>query len=201
MFVISLDGPDGCGKTTIANLLLNILRERVKNKRIVRTALPSEMITGALTTILRNSADKISPEVFALVYAADHLHHYKTFMRTLPDDSIVIQERSLLSSIIYQGLIGGLDMEWLRGINKYCKNIPDLTLIIRTPTRVLLEREIGEAGHDVFEDGDHIKKQARAYYDLPSGLVKEFNVKLIDGTGTPLNIAERCYSEIINSIR
>jgi dTMP kinase len=196
MVLISIEGPDGCGKSTIANLILNLVREKHPNKRVIRTALPSTRITGMFTNLLRNSADKISPEVFALVYAADHLHHWQSLMKGMPKDSIVVQERSLLSSYVYQGLVGKLDMAWLREINKYCKTIPDLTLIIQAQVDVMVSRKAGENGHDIFETKEHIEKQANVYYKLPEDLKKEFNVVLVDGNKNPLDVATACFALI-----
>lgn len=95
--VFSIDGPDFTGKTTIANLLVEVLRERHHGKDIVfkRTELPSSLITGIFTKILRNSSDKISSNAFALCYALDHLHHYENYLKPLKESkqNIVIVKR------------------------------------------------------------------------------------------------------------
>jgi thymidylate kinase len=200
MIIASLDGTDGCVKTTVSNLVLNLLREKYPRFKIVKTALPSTMITGTLTGILRNSADIISPEVFALVYAADHLHHWREFMQSLPKDSIIMQERSLLSTYIYQGLIGKMDLKWLKQINKYCENRPDITIILRLPIETLVMRKFGESGYDIFEKREHVQKQVNVYYNLPEELKKEFNVVMVDGEGTPQEIAQRCFDVIQKTI-
>ena len=201
MFVVSIDGPDGSGKTTVANLLLNELRQRFTRFKIIRTELPSQMVTGTFTKILRNSADTISPEVFALTYAADHLHHWQEFMQGLPKDSIVVQERSLLSTIIYQGILGKIDMKWLKEINKYCPNRPDLTIILRVPMEIQITREFGESGHDIFEKRDHVEKQTKVYYDLPEDLKNEYSAIVVDGSGTPAEVAKRCADIIEKAVK
>jgi dTMP kinase len=200
MILASIDGPDGCGKTTVANLVLNLLREKYPRFKIVRTALPSNMITGTLTDILRNSADHISPESFALVYAADHLHHWREFMKNLSKDSIVVQERSLLSTFIYQGLIGKINLNWLKEINKYCENRPDVTIIIRLPIETLMMRKFGESGYDIFEKREHVQKQINVYYNLPKDLEKDFNVVIVDGDGSPQEIAKKCFDVIQKTV-
>lgn len=173
-----------------------MVREEFPRRKIVKTALPTTRITGILTNILRNSADKISPEVIALVYAADHLHHWQSLIKGVAKDAIIIQERSLLSTYIYQGLVGRLDMKWLREINKQCGTKPDVTLIIQAPVDVLASRKAGENGHDMFETKEHIQKQVGVYYKLPEELRKEFNVVLVDGSGTVEQVAARCFKVI-----
>ncbi len=200
--VISIDGPDFSGKTTIANLTLELLREANKNKNLSfkRTNLPSTLTTGTFTTILRNSGDKISSEVFALVYAADHLHHFNTQIKTLQEGSqrfIVIQERSLLSTFLYQSILGNIDLGWTREINKFDKNIPNLALILKLDIDELLKRKNMENRQsDKFETVEHLEKQIKPYYTLPEDLVKEFNVEYIDANDSPLIVAGRCARRI-----
>ena len=53
MIIISLEGPDFSGKSTLATALLLKLRE--KGLKAERTELPSRLITGMFTSLLRNS--------------------------------------------------------------------------------------------------------------------------------------------------
>ena len=121
VFVVSIDGPDFSGKTTIANLVVELLRQMNKGKKIQfrRTIVPSGFITGSFTSILRSSVDKVPPQVFALAYAADHLFHFNHSIKPLEkhkDAFVIIQERSLLTTYIYQGLLGKVDFEWIKEI-------------------------------------------------------------------------------------
>ena len=100
MIIISLEGPDFSGKSTLATALLLKLRE--KGLKAERTELPSRLITGMFTSLLRNSKDKVSNQVFALIQAADHLHHYQT-SENKKDSDVLILERSALSYFVYQG--------------------------------------------------------------------------------------------------
>ncbi len=204
--VVSIEGPDFSGKSTIANLTLELLRENNKNKNILfkRTNLPSNLITGTFSTILRNSGDKFAPEVFALAYALDHLHHFNTQIKSLKDrdkNFVVIQERSLLSAFIYQSIIAGIDLKWVREINKFTKNIPDSTLILKIDKEELLKRkELENKQFDRFELTEHIEKQIKVFYNLPEDLKKEFNAEYIDANSSPLIVAGRCAREIQKEI-
>lgn len=204
LFLVCIDGPDFSGKTTISNLVLELLRNQYKDIIFKKTVLPSELITGVFTKILRNSSDTISPRVFALTYATDHLHHYEKFIQPLKNSSekiVVIQERSLLTTYIYQGLVGDTEIEWIREINKYDKNIPNLTLILRVDIEeILRRRELERRGFDKFEQIDHLKKQVEVYYNLPEKFIKEFNVEYIDANDEPMKVAERCVNKIKEKI-
>lgn len=204
--VISIDGPDFSGKTTIANLILELLRETNKDKNLSfkRTNLPSSLTTGTFTSILRNSSDKPSSEIFALVYAADHLHHFNTQIKPLRDSDqnfVVIQERSLLSTFLYQSILGNIELDWVREINKFDKNMPNLTLVLKLDTSELIRRKKMENRQfDEFETTEHLEKQVKGYYNLPEDFVKEFHVEYIDANDSPLIVAGRCARRIQEEI-
>jgi|YelNatPaOPRAMG01_1025707.scaffolds.fasta_scaffold07499_7 thymidylate kinase len=200
VFVVSIDGPDFCGKTTIANIVTELLRKKYKNLKIKRTELPTSFVTGAFTDILRSVKEETSQEVFALVYAADHLFHYLNSIKPLEESKenfLLIQERSLLTTYIYQGILGKVDFSWLDEINKYDKNKPILTLILKVPVQELKNRKsLSRRLFDAFEAKDYLEKQAEVYYNLPKDLVKKFNVEYVEAYTEPLEVAERC-AEII----
>ncbi len=193
--VISIDGPDFSGKSTIANLLVEILRKTNKNIILKRTEVPSTLSTGFFTKILRNSSDNVSSSVFALTYATDHLHHYETVIKPLKESDkkfVVIQERSLLSTYIYQSLIGKTDLKWLKEINRLDKNIPDLTMLLKISLDEVLKRsQLEKRDFDKFETPEHLEKELKVYYNLPEELVKEFNVEYVEANNSPEENAGR----------
>lgn len=202
--VISIDGPDFSGKSTIANLLVENLRKNNEDIIFKRTEVPSTLSTGFFTKILRNSADNISSSVFALAYATDHLHHYETVIKPLKESDknfVVIQERSLLSTYIYQSLIGKTDRNWLKDINKLDRNIPDLTILLKISLDELLKRsQLEKRDFDKFETPEHLEKELKVYYNLPEELTKEFNVEYIESDGSAEELAERCARRIQKKI-
>lgn len=206
VFVVSIDGPDLVGKTTIATLTTHVLREKNKGKNIVfrRTELPSNLITGSFVDILRNSSDKVSQEVFSLAYSLDHLNHYENFIKPVlerKENYVVIQERSLLTLFVYQGLVGNIDLKWLRELNKFNKNIPNLTLILKiNPEKLFNRKKLIVKGFDEFEVKEHLEKQVNIFYNLPKELVKEFNVEYIDVDDDALTTAKRCAERIQKEI-
>ncbi len=198
--IVSIDGTDFSGKTTISNLLLELLRDRHKSIVFKKTALPSELITGSFTKILRNSADPVSSRSFALAYALDHLHHFETMIKKARESRhnvVIVQERSLLSSLIYQGILGDVDISWLREINKYDDNYPDLTLILKVSLEEIMKRKgLENRQFDKFEADEHIKRQIKAYYDMPKDLVKMFNVEYIDANRDTFSVAKKCADRV-----
>ncbi|RLE60435.1 MAG: hypothetical protein DRN53_06185 [Thermoprotei archaeon] len=209
VFIVSIDGPDFSGKTTISNILVELLRRKIPSKAdivIRRTKLPSnELVTGSFTGILRSLRIEIAPEEYSLAYALDHLHYYRLKIRPLErckQKFLVIQERSLLTTFIYQGLIGGVDMNWLREVNKYCRAIPHITFILKVDINELIRRMYIEGRvTDAFESESHIRKQASTYYNLPKDLLEEFNVKYVDATREPFDVAKDVCNTVIEELR
>ena len=195
LIIVSLDGPDFCGKTTVTNLLVEFFKSK-PNLTVLKTRLPSDFITGIFPKILRNSKEEISSKVFALAYACDHLYHYEKFIKPLeerPENILVLQERSLLSTYIYQSLIGKVDLNWIRELNKFDKNLPNLTLILKVEEQELLRRkQVGRREYDKFEVDEFLKKQIEIYYNLPPELKKEFNVVYVDANKEVLEVAKEC---------
>lgn len=104
-----------------------------------------------------------------------------------------MQERSLLTTYIYQSLIGKVNLNWLREINKFDKNIPNLTLILKVKEEELFKRkQVGNKEYDKFEVDEFLKKQIEVYYNLPEELKKEFNVVYVDANKNALEVAKEC---------
>ncbi len=178
MKIISLEGPDFSGKSTLATALVMRLRE--EGRTVERMELPSRLITGIFTELLRNSRDRVDPRVFALVYAADHLHHYLS-TKDRNDVEFMVLERSALSFFVYEGLALGVDMDWLRELNRHNGLVPDLTAVVRVPVEELIRRRRLRVGlEDSFEKEDFIRRTAELYYSLPDWLVKDYNVSYFE---------------------
>src|SRR5690606_3989976 len=96
---ITLEGGDGSGKTTQADLLESWLREA--GHSALRTREPGGSEVGQLIRdiVLHHRGD-IAPRAEALLYAADRAHHVSTVVRpALERGDVVIQDRYLDSSV------------------------------------------------------------------------------------------------------
>jgi len=205
--VISLEGPDFTGKSTISSLIVEKLRRTYSENGIIikKTEVPSIMVTGFFPKVLRGLKDKPSSRVIALAYAADHLYHYENYIKQLDEREekyVIIQERSLLSTFVYQGILGDLDLDWLKEINKYDKNIPDLTLVLKVDYNELIRRKsIEKREYDIYEKDEFLKKEISIYYNLPEELKKEFNVVYVDANKNVDEVVRECFSIINDFIK
>lgn len=103
MFV-AFEGIDGCGKSTQTKLLERRLKEL--GKKVLLTREPGGTKVGE---IIRNALfnNEIDPLTEVFLFAADRCAHINSLVKPMLDDGyIVISDRHLLSSVVYQDCQG-----------------------------------------------------------------------------------------------
>ena len=132
---VVFEGGDGVGKTTQIDLLAAWFRKRVSDaplSDVVVTREPggTELGRGLRAAVMHG--DHVAPRAEALLYAADRAHHIHTLVRpALERGAVVLQDRYLDSSIVYQGGARGLGDEVER-ISMWATEgaLPDLTVVL-----------------------------------------------------------------------
>lgn len=135
---IALEGAEACGKSTQSRLLADDLGA-VLTRETGGTA-----IGQRLRAILHDtSVDDLDDRAEALIAAADRAQHVARVVRPALDDGHdVVSDRSVYSTLAYQGFGRGLDVADLRTINDWAVGgtWPDLVIWLRVPDRVASER-------------------------------------------------------------
>jgi len=139
---ITLEGGDGAGKSTQAELLEAWFAMR--GLEVVRTREPGGTRLGAeIRRLLLHGGDEIGDvdaRAEALLYAADRAQHVAKVVRpALERGAVVVQDRYIDSSLAYQGAGRPLDVAEIRGLSEWAAEglWPSLT--------VLLDLDIDEA--------------------------------------------------------
>lgn len=141
--LISLEGPDGAGKTTV---LKEILPEIQKMKReIVATREPGGVrVAEEIRQIILDpkNTEIDSKTELMLFAAARRLHMQEKMLPALQAGKIVIVDRFIDSSVAYQGYGRDLGVEVVDWLNYFATDglKPDLTLYFDVDTDVALER-------------------------------------------------------------
>lgn len=138
VFFICIEGLDGCGKTTQTKTLVKNLQ--VEGFDAVYTAEPSR---GKIGSFLKNyclqSEKRVPSAVEALLFAADRVEHLKKeVVPALNEGRTVVSDRYVYSSLAYQGATG-LDLGWIREINKWAIR-PDLAFFIDVEPETAIRR-------------------------------------------------------------
>ncbi|MGM7679526.1 dTMP kinase [Microbacterium sp. A94] len=139
---ITLEGGDGSGKTTQAQLLEATLTDA--GHTVLRTREPGGSEVGELirNIVLHHRGD-IAPRAEALLYAADRAHHIATVVKpALERGEIVLQDRYLDSSVAYQGAGRVLDADQVRELSLWAAEgaLPDLTVLLDLDPAIARER-------------------------------------------------------------
>lgn len=159
-FFIVLDGVDGSGSTTHSHLLKGFLESKGFN--VYLTQEPSKSKIGILLREFLKDKE-IPPTTDALLFAADRdLHYHNEIKKKLEEGHIVISDRFLESSIVYQSVQSEeISVNWVKEINKFVKT-PDITIILDIDPKIALARKEDE-DLEKFEDTSFLDK-VRALY-------------------------------------
>ena len=149
---ITLEGPEGSGKTTAVKAAVEKLV--ALGYEVVQTREPggtpiSEQIRNV---ILDKSNTTMDPRTEALLYAASRRQHLvEKVWPAIKEGKIVICDRYLDSSLAYQGGARGLGVDNILNINSFATEgtFPDLTLLFDLDPKIGLERISKNANREV----------------------------------------------------
>ena len=187
---ITLEGPEGSGKTTAARHLAGWLRERGRATLLTQepggTPLGDEV--RRIVLHMRGMSDDLDLRADALLYAAGRAQHVARVIRpALERGEWVVCARYADSSLAYQGAGYGNDMTAMRQLQEFATFglRPELTLLIDVPVEVGLERTRRRAEWNRFEDTEELaffERVRAAYLGLAADEPNRFVV--IDGSGS-----------------
>lgn len=162
-FVV-IEGIDGCGKSTVARLVV----ERI-GKRAVLTREPTQSWIGKAVH-LGDKAD-ISPFTDALLFMADRAQHTEEITRLVNKGKLVVSDRYYHSTVAYQAanlknVFQGDAFKWLLGSNLKFSRTPNLTVLLTVPPELGLKRVARRGRISRFERLDFLKQVQSNYARL-----------------------------------
>jgi len=146
---ITLEGPEGSGKTSHIPFLAGYLREQ--GYKVLTTREPGGTPIGdqvrEILTSMGNTAMK--PRTETLLFCAARAQLVEEVIRPhLQQDEIILSDRYADSTLAYQGYGHGNDLAVLRGLLKFATGglWPDLTLLLDLPVEDGLKRKLSSGG-------------------------------------------------------
>ncbi len=171
--IISFEGPDGAGKTTVLEQVLPVLQE--KGYDIVTTREPGgvEIAERIRDVILDVNYVAMDSKTELLLYMAARRQHYvEKVLPALEAGKVVLIDRFIDSSIAYQGAGRGLDKDIITRLNDFATDgrKPDLTLYFDVESEIGLARIAKNAEREVnrldLEKIDMHKRVRKGYLAL-----------------------------------
>lgn len=166
-FFITFEGGEGAGKSTQIGRLAHLLETEGREVVVTREPGGSPGAEAVRHVLLSGAAEKLGPAAEALLFAAARSDHVEQVIRPAVErGAIVLCDRFMDSTRVYQGMAGGLDPGFLSALEIVTVNgmVPDLTLILDIDPGLGLERVSARQGasRDRFEkDGIEIHRRRR----------------------------------------
>lgn len=140
---ITFEGGEGSGKTTIASKVKDILEK--EGHKVVLTREPGGVVIAEnIRDVIHNvEYTNMDPRTEALLYAASRRQHLvEKVLPALEEGAIVICDRFVDSSLVYQGIARGLGVENVYKMNLFATEniLPNRTIFFDLQPEIGLQR-------------------------------------------------------------
>lgn len=201
---ITIEGPDGAGKTSVIEELYPLLQEAT-DKEVIKTREPGgiPIAEEIRQVILDPRNQKMDKRTEALLYAAARRQHLvEKVLPALAEDKIVLCDRFVDSSLAYQGSGRNIGMEPIAAINEFATEgtIPDVTLYLDVDSDTGLRRIQNQRSHEMDRldiEGLEFHQRVRHGYlklveDHPERIVK------VDSRRSLEEVVENCFKVLLD---
>jgi dTMP kinase len=206
---VSLDGPDGAGKSTQCLLLADWLRQR--GRAVTSCVDPGGTSLGTvLRDIVLHPRQDMALWCEALLFMASRAQLVAEVIRPALDaGQVVVSDRYLLSTVVYQGHAGGLDPRQVWDVGRAAAGglEPDLTLVLDVPLELSLarlggRRPPGGAGQTDRVEGRPWDYQVRVRDGFRAeAALRPDRIRLVDASGAAEAVQEAVRSEVLKILR
>ena len=201
---VTFEGGEGTGKSTQIRLLADRLRRRGVDVLVTREPGGSPGAEAVRHVILSGAAEEYGTRMEAVLFAAARNDHVEEIIRpALASGAVVLCDRFMDSSRVYQGITGNLEPEFVKNLERVAVNgvIPDCTIILDISAAEGLRRARLRSGEapgaeepDRFEKeelGTH-EKRREAFLDIAEA--DPLRCRVVDASGTAEEIAEKVFT-------
>jgi len=200
---ITLEGPDGSGKTTQIAYLRSLFER--EGYAVVQTREPGGTpIADRIRSLILDPAHReMTARTEALLYMAARAQHTAELIRpALARDAVVISDRYTDSTLVYQGVARGLPQEALVWLNRFATEdlVPDLTLLLDGDSGKLAQRLADRGNRDRLDsEGLDFHQRVRAGF-LRLAEQNPDRFRVIDGEQPVENVRcsiEKCVMDFL----
>lgn len=148
---VTFEGGEGAGKSTQLRLLAESLRSLGHEVLTTREPGGSVGAEAVRHVLLSGAAEAFGVRMEAILFAAARSDHVEEVIRpALSRGTIVLCDRFMDSSRVYQGITGNLEPAFVETLERVAINgvVPDRTVIFDLPATIGLDRAQRRAGDD-----------------------------------------------------
>jgi dTMP kinase len=192
-FVV-LEGLDGAGTTTQAEILARALDDR--GLAVCLTSEPSDGPLGAVARAHVRGEISLDPLTTTLAFVADRADHLARVVGPALDrGEWVVCDRYVLSTLAYQGA-EGVDRLWVLDASGPLR-VPDLTVFLDVPAPVRSERMASRSAADRYEAAD-LQSRLETSYSEAMALLRSrgHRIAVVDATGEKSNVGKAVVAEL-----
>jgi dTMP kinase len=191
--LITIEGIDGAGKSTLAAALAARLGERGANVELLREPGGVEL-SERIRTLVKDPRLDVVPRAEALLYAAARAQLVEERVRPLLEaGAVVVLDRFVDSSLAYQGAGRELGVAAIREVNLFATGglHPDRTLLLRIAPAAGRDRQLGRA-----LEPDRLEREQDGFFAAVAEAYDELaraepgRVRVIDAGRTPAEVLE-----------
>ena len=197
---ITIEGPDGAGKTTQVRKISDYLKSKGFNVLVTREPGGTALGEKLREVLLTSEGESPVPEAEALIYAASRAQLVKKVIEPALDDGfIILCDRFVDSSLAYQGWARGLGIEKLADINGwFLKGVwPDLTIVLDIDPAQSLKRISGKKDRLESEALEFHRKVREGFLKLSE--IYADRIKVVDASQSPHEIFKTILFELKKS--
>ena len=196
---LTVEGPDGAGKTTQIELLRDYLSDKGYDIIVCREPGGTPISEAVRNVILNKEFTEMGHMTELLLYAAARAQLIEEVIRpALEDGKIVICDRFVESSAVYQGIARGMGIDLVYKVNQFAigDTMPDLTIMIDLDAEAGISRKKKQAELDRMESEtiDFHKKVVEGYRQLAS--LHPDRIYTVDGSLTIEEIHQKIVSQV-----
>lgn len=202
---ITFEGGDGCGKTSVIKAVI----EKLENDGyiIVKTREPggsviAEKIRNIILDVENTGMEYVTESLLYAACRSQHLHDI--VIPSLEAGKVVICDRFVDSSYVYQGIARGVGFEKVKEINELVvgDNMPDLTIYIDATPEICLARRNSrdEAQNRLDLESLEFHHKVRNGYKQICEMYKD-RIVTIDGDQPLDKVIEDTYSVLSNFLK
>ncbi len=180
---ITFEGGEGSGKSTQIKLISKSLNEDNLSYVLTREPGGTPVSEEIRKILVSGKVEKLDSYSELLCFTASRRQHLKEIIiPALNSGQIVICDRYIDSTLVYQGFVGGVSKETIIKLHQdFCYNLyPDLTILLDIDPKIGLNRKkFSNLNEDRFEnqDFDFHNKVRQKYLDI-SNLHKDRFIKI-----------------------